>query len=41
MNPTGSAPFPTKDQVEIINSQIKMRDFWMPFAPSILDAKKG
>ena len=28
-----------KDIVEKINSQIKMRDFWMPFAPTILDTK--
>ena len=27
----------SKSRVEEINSQIKMRDFWMPFAPSILD----
>ncbi len=25
--------------VDKINSQIKMRDFWMPFAPTILDTK--
>ena len=25
--------------VEKINSQIKMRDFWMPFAPTILDTQ--
>ena len=31
----------SKEKVEIINSQIKMRDFWMPFAPSILDADIG
>ncbi|MBL42041.1 MAG: hypothetical protein CMM49_05215 [Rhodospirillaceae bacterium] len=29
----------SKDIVERINSQIKMRDFWMPFAPTILDTK--
>ena len=28
----------SRDKVEEINSQIKMRDFWMPFAPSILDS---
>ena len=25
--------------VDKINSQIKMRDFWMPFAPTITDSK--
>ena len=29
----------SKEIVEKINSQIKMRDFWMPFAPTILDTK--
>ena len=29
----------SKEIVEKINSQIKMRDFWMPFAPTILDSK--
>ena len=28
-----------KSIVEKINSQIKMRDYWMPFAPTILDKK--
>ena len=29
----------SREIVEKINSQIKMRDFWMPFAPTILDKK--
>ena len=29
----------SREIVEKINSQIKMRDFWMPFAPTILDSK--
>lgn len=29
----------TLDNVEIINDMIKHRDFWMPFAPSLLDSE--
>ena len=29
----------SREIVDKINSQIKMRDFWMPFAPTILDSK--
>ena len=29
----------SKEIVQKINSQIKMRDFWMPFAPTIIDNK--
>ena len=29
----------SREIVDKINSQIKMRDFWMPFAPTILDTK--
>lgn len=29
------------DVVQVINRAIKMRDFWMPFAPSILEERAG
>ena len=29
------------DTVQRLNDKIKNRDFWMPFAPSILEEKKA
>ena len=28
-------------RVDVINTMIKMRDFWMPFAPSIAEEAKN